>query len=214
MLLLLACSSAAPAPVLPLQKVAEVATPTGIIPAPGQDGALWVSSQPGVVYEVRDGAARAILDLQAEVASGGETGLLGLATKGEHLFVNYTFRDAKGLHTRIAAFPIVGGAPQAAGEQAVLEFDQPWSNHNSGAMAVGPDGMLYLGVGDGGSGGDPRGTGQRRDDLLGSILRIDVTTLPYSVPADNPFVGQERSEERRVGKECRRLCRSRWSPYH
>jgi glucose/arabinose dehydrogenase len=82
-----------------------------------------------------------------------------------------------------------GASADPASEVEILSFDQPYSNHNSGPLAFGPDGMLYIAVGDGGSGGDPQGHGQDRSDWLGSILRVDVTTAPYTVPADNPFVG-------------------------
>lgn len=191
MLLLAACAPAAPASPIPLTRVAEVESPTGIVPAPGKSGAVWVTSQPGRILEVSDQGATVVLDIHTRVKSGGEMGLLGLAIKGDRLVVNYTFQDGNGLHTRIAAYTIAAGKADPASEVSLLEYDQPWSNHNSGAMDVGPDGMLYLGVGDGGSAGDPRGTGQRRDDFLGSILRIDVSTTPYTVPADNPFVGQE-----------------------
>lgn len=200
-MLLLACSTPEPAAAVPatpwkFEKLAEGSEITAIVAAPGSDpDAIWVTTQKGRLYEVNDGVATVRLDISARVASGGETGLLGLALSPRaddpRLFVNYTFKDEAGLHSRIAAFAHGpdGAVPDA--EQVLLEYDQPWANHNSGAMTFGADGMLYLGVGDGGSGGDPKGTGQRRDDLLGSILRIDVRGQPYRVPPDNPFVGVE-----------------------
>jgi glucose/arabinose dehydrogenase len=86
-------------------------------------------------------------------------------------------------------------AADPAGGLTILEVAQPFNNHNGGAIRFGPDGMLYLSVGDGGSEGDPQGNGQDRDTLLGKILRIDVRSAspddPYAIPADNPFVGQQ-----------------------
>ena len=76
----------------------------------------------------------------------------------------------------------------------MIGIDQPYSNHNGGQLQFGPDGKLYVGVGDGGSGGDPQGHGQNRATLLGDILRIDVDAGdPYAIPADNPYVGQSAS---------------------
>jgi glucose/arabinose dehydrogenase len=178
-------------------EVGRVPNPTAIVePAAGPRG-LVVAQQKGRLFRLSEtGTATQILDITDRVQGGGEMGLLGVAfhpkwPEDPRLFVNYTFKDRAGLHTRIASFrtPDGGITLDAASEVAVLTFDQPWSNHNSGPLAFGPDGMLYAAVGDGGSGGDPRGTGQRRDDLLGSILRLDIERPPYAIPPDNPFVG-------------------------
>ena len=77
--------------------------------------------------------------------------------------------------------------------------EQPYANHNGGQLAFGPDGYLYIGLGDGGSGGDPQGNGQNLDTLLGKILRIDPRGKPYTIPADNPFVGKEGAQARDLG---------------
>lgn len=168
---------------------------TAVAATPGGPAAFWVAQQSGTILSLAQTPARVVLDIHTRVSSGGETGLLGLAfapkwPEDPRVFVNYTFKDSRQLRTRIASFRSVdGGATlDPASEVTLLEFDQPWSNHNSGPLQFGPDGMLYAAVGDGGSGGDPRGTGQDRSDFLGSILRLDVTTAPYRVPADNPFV--------------------------
>lgn len=119
-------------------------------------------------------------------------GLLSVAFHPQHakassphagrLFVNYT-ADKGGLKTVVSEFR--RGKPE---EKILLEFAQPYSNHNGGQIAFGPDGLLYVGTGDGGSAGDPQGNGQDKDSLLGKILRIDVDKgAPYSIPADNPF---------------------------
>jgi glucose/arabinose dehydrogenase len=139
-------------------------------------------------------AAAPFLDIGSRVGSGGERGLLGLAVhpgfaQNGRFFVNYT--DLQG-HTHIAEFRAAGGADTAdpASERLVLLVNQPFSNHNGGALAFGNDGMLYVALGDGGSGGDPMGNGQNLATHLGKILRIDVDgALPFAVPPDNPFAG-------------------------
>lgn len=191
MFLLLACSFSTAA--LNTTQVATVPMVTAITTAP--DGGLYVTEQKGRVWRI-DGEATTVLDIADRLEAGGEKGLLGLAFAPDYpadprMFVNYTYRDAqKKLWTRVASYRVVEGKGDPASEVEILTFEQPWQNHNAGALAFGPDRMLYVAVGDGGSGGDPKATGQRRDDWLGSILRIDVSVAPYQVPADNPFVGQ------------------------
>ncbi|MBM4391989.1 MAG: PQQ-dependent sugar dehydrogenase [Deltaproteobacteria bacterium] len=190
------CDTLAAAPPefrLRLVEAGRVSRPTAIATPPGAD-LPWVTSQPGQVHSL-DGKLR--LDISARVKSGGETGLLGLAfhprwPADPRAFVNYTYRDSGGLHTRVASFRLAAGGEilDPDSEVTIITYDQPWSNHNSGPVAFGADGKLYITVGDGGSGGDPLGTGQSRTDLLGSILRLDVDTVPYAVPPDNPFVGE------------------------
>lgn len=129
--------------------------------------------------------------------SGNEEGLLGLAFHPEYasngyFYVNYTAENPN--RTVISRFTVSSADPNKAdpgSELVLLEYDQPYSNHNGGQISFGPDGYLYIAVGDGGSGGDPQGNGQNRKTLLGSILRIDVNqtegSTNYSIPADNPF---------------------------
>ncbi len=175
--------------------------PDFVTNAGDRSGRLFVVEQPGRIRIVRDGTVRdlPLVDLSAEVSCCGEQGLLGLAlapgfgrTSGA-FFVDYT--DASG-DTVIARGSVArnGAADVAnAGVQPVLKIDQPFPNHNGGMLAFGPDGDLYIGMGDGGSGGDPMGNGQRLDTLLGKILRIDVGADPgaaaYVAPPTNPFVG-------------------------
>ena len=182
---------------LPLTPVADIAQPTAIVAPARGPGGLYVVEQEGRIWRLdpeTSAAPTLFLDIRKRVRSGGELGLLGLAFAPRYpddprILVNYTSDDG-GLHTRIAAFQVAadGATANAASESTVLRFDQPYANHNSGSLAVGPDGMLYIGVGDGGSGGDPGNHGQDRSDWLGSILRVDVATAPYTVPPDNPFV--------------------------
>jgi len=165
--------------------------------APAGDLArLFVVEKTGGIRIVKDGVLLPdpFLDLSAQVSSGSEQGLLGLAFDPEYatngrFLVHYT--DLAG-NTALSRFQVSADPDRAdpASEQVILTATQPAPNHNGGQVAFGPDGFLYLGLGDGGSSGDPEGRGQDLSDLLGSILRIDVRAGdPYTVPADNPFVG-------------------------
>ena len=154
---------------------------------------VYVVEQGGRIRVVRNGQlqAAAFLDVSDRISSGGERGLLGLAfhprfAQNRRFFVNYT--DPRG-DTRISEFLAASAdAADASTERVLVRAAQPFSNHNGGGLAFGSDGYLYIGLGDGGSGGDPLGNGQRLDTLLGKMLRIDVDGVaPYAVPADNPF---------------------------
>ena len=183
--------------------------PVALAVAPGDADRAYVVEQGGVVRAARLGASTAdvFLDVRDRVQSGGEAGLLGLAfhpdyAAGGRLFVNYTAPgDERGvLVTRISEFArSAGGAADPGSERVLLEVGQPFGNHNGGALAFGPDGLLYIALGDGGSGGDPEDNGQDVTTLLGSLLRIDVDDVPegaeYGVPADNPFVGRDGRDE-------------------
>jgi glucose/arabinose dehydrogenase len=174
-----------------LQRVATVEQPLAIAIRTG-DPSLYVAEKTGRVVAIRDGrvAAHPVLDLSNAVSLGGEQGLLGLAFSpdGRYLYVNYT--DVNG-DTRIVGYAMRGDRAVPASRRQVLFVDQPYDNHNGGDLVFGPDGDLYIGLGDGGSGGDPQGNGQSLGTLLGKMLRIDPTPTgpePYRVPADNPFV--------------------------
>jgi glucose/arabinose dehydrogenase len=162
------------------------------VDAPAGDDRLWVVDQVGVVYLVADGAASVFVDLTDRVTFGGERGLLGLAfhpgfdTNGR-FFVHYS--GAGG--ATVVEEHRVGTDPNAAepdSDQLIFTTPQPASNHNGGMIAFGPDGYLYIALGDGGGADDRYGNGQNRDTPLGAILRIDVDGGdPYAVPAENPF---------------------------
>jgi glucose/arabinose dehydrogenase len=174
----------------------EFRRPVDLQPARDGSGRLYVVEQDGVirVFEDRPDVARAdvFLDIKDRVDTGGnEMGLLGLAFSPDyassgHFFVDYTASDGAN-RTRVSRFAAKGPGADPKSERVVIEIAQPWSNHNGGQVAFGPDGMLYIAMGDGGSAGDPRGHAQNRASLLGKILRIDVSALPYRIPADNPF---------------------------
>jgi len=193
------CGAGAPVagtPTLTTVLVARgLSSPLDLQFAPGDRSRLFVVEQPGRIRVIRDAAlvAAPFLDVSGRISTGGERGLLGLAfhpgyAQNGRFFVNYTDRNGD---THVAEFHGGPGTDtaDAGSERTVLVVAQPFSNHNGGGLAFGRDGMLYIGLGDGGSGGDPFGNGQNLGTLLGKMLRIDVDHgNPYSVPADNPFV--------------------------
>ena len=184
---------------LALVKVAGgLDTPIGLTNAGDGSGRLYVNEQRGVVKVVEaDGSVRAapFLDLSGKVLSGGERGLLGLAFHpgfpgDPRIYVDYT-RTPDGA-TVIGELRATPDRADSASERALLVIPQPFANHNGGQLAFGPDGDLYIGMGDGGSGGDPMGNGQNTRALLGKILRINVdgphaAGKAYAIPRDNPF---------------------------
>ncbi|HUR93805.1 MAG TPA: PQQ-dependent sugar dehydrogenase [Gemmatimonadales bacterium] len=166
--------------------------------APAGDGRLFIVEKGGAIRIVKEGTllSAPFLDLTGRVSTGGEQGLLGLAfdpayADNGRFVVHYT--DVGG-NTVVSLFRVSSGDPDRAdpaSEVVVLTAEQPFANHNGGQILFGPDGMLYIGLGDGGSGGDPGGRGQSPADLLGGILRVDVASgTGYTVPADNPYVGR------------------------
>ena len=166
-------------------------------------GRVFVVEQRGRLQSISDnGTVQPYLDLEDRVGyiDDGQRGMLSLAfhpgfASNGRLFVNYTGLAPDGT-TTISEFVVSGDPlsdpPDKASEIVLLEIAQPASNDNGGQIAFGPDGMLYIGTGDGGSSalGDPYGNGQNPDSLLAKVLRIDVDgDRPYAVPQDNPFVG-------------------------
>jgi glucose/arabinose dehydrogenase len=164
--------------------------------APAGDARLFVVEQAGRIRIIRNGqlVARPFLDIVAKVGSGGERGLLSVAFHPNHtsngfFFVYYTDRNGD---TRVERYRVTSNPDSADAGSAdlILTVDQPFANHNGGLLLFTEDGKLLVGLGDGGSGGDPMGHGQDRSTLLGSILRLDIDRgLPYVIPSDNPFAG-------------------------
>lgn len=166
------------------------------------DSRLFVVEQDGLIKIVDSLGAvlpTPFLNIDPRVNStGNEQGLLGMAfhpnyAENGYFFVYYTQNG--GGNTRVSRFSVMPDDPNKAdpnSELTILEQTQPYSNHNGGCVKFGPDGYLYIGLGDGGSGGDPQGNGQKKTTFLGKILRIDVNNssvdAPYVVPSDNPFV--------------------------
>ncbi len=157
-----------------------------------QDGYIRVFSNDSAV-----GSYTTYLDINDKLSStGGEEGLLGLAFHPDYatngfFYVNYTAPSP--LRTVVARYKVMGGNPNKAdslSEQIIIEINQPYSNHNGGMILFGQDGYLYIGMGDGGSGGDPQNYAQNLQSLLGKMLRLDVdTTMGYRIPPTNPFYG-------------------------
>ncbi|MGH7518802.1 MAG: PQQ-dependent sugar dehydrogenase [Gemmatimonadales bacterium] len=201
-----ACSDSTGAPgdfALALETVSnDLVFPVDLTSPPG-DPRLFVAEKGGRIRIIESGAVlpTPFLDLSDRVSTGGEQGLLGLAfdpdyaTNGRFV-VNYT--DPAG-DTRISAFRASADPDIAdeASEALILGVDQPFVNHNGGQLAFGPDGYLYIGLGDGGDAGDPLENAQSLTTLLGKLLRIDLDGgAPYAIPPDNPFsaVAAARSE--------------------
>jgi glucose/arabinose dehydrogenase len=192
-----AVAIAADPPALALEEVAGgLSEPINISAAP--DGWLLVNERAGRVVAVdpASGGRAITVDLGDRVLGGGEQGLLGLALHPDwpdrpRAFIHYSDRNgdtvlAEYTGTATATPPVL----DPASERVLLRVDQPFANHNGGQLAFGPDGYLYMALGDGGSGGDPNGNGQNPRTLLGSILRIDVDirdSTEYGIPPDNPF---------------------------
>ena len=164
--------------------------------APGQPGRLYIVQQSGRVRILDHGRllAAPFLDVSASIVAGGEQGLLGLAFHPDYasngrLYVDYTNTAGDTRVVEYTRASVNRADPGSA--RTLLGIDQPFSNHNGGDVAFGPDGLLYIATGDGGSGGDPNGNGQNLDTLLGKLLRIDVNGrsrgLEYGIPSDNPF---------------------------
>jgi len=191
------CTPVTGTPPLTSQLVAAgFRNPLDLQSAPGDHERLYVVEQGGRIRVVRGGqvAATPFLDIGSRISSGGERGLLGLAfhpqfATSRRFFVNYTDPDGD---TRIAEFRATSSdQADAQSERLLLAVDQPFANHNGGGLAFGNDGMLYVALGDGGSGGDPLGNGQDLSTPLGKLLRIDVDRgSPFAVPSDNPFVSR------------------------
>ncbi len=187
-------SSTPPAPAsLAFTEIGRMDHPLDMTYRAGDD-ALYFVSKSGFVLAMRDGVidTTALLDISRDVSSGSEQGLLGLAFSldGSHAYVDYTDDDG---NTEIVEYAVgADGVFDPGSKRLLLEIDQPYANHNGGQVRIGPDGFLYIGMGDGGSAGDPKRNGLNAGVLLGKMLRIDPTPggdSPYTIPADNPYVG-------------------------
>jgi len=192
--------AAPPLPEISLKPVAKgLENPVHITAAGNYSKRLFITEQAGVIRILKHDRILPVpfLDIRERVKSGGEMGLLSMAfhpkfKENGRLFVNYT-SSTGGLHTVISEFH-ASSNPDVAdknSERIILTIEQPFSNHNGGQIAFGPDGYLYIGMGDGGSANDPQGHGQNLSTLLGAMLRIDIDKkeigLEYGIPDDNPF---------------------------
>lgn len=188
--------------------------PVGMFQMPGDDTRWFVVEQSGriQVFQNVEGvqAASVFVDISPRVSYQGERGLLGLAFHPEvasnrQVFLSYTVlrRELGAMVTALTRVSLREDALELDldTEELIFQVPQPYGNHNGGTIAFGPDGYLYAGYGDGGSGGDPHGHGQNLQTWLGSVVRLDINQAdlqrqtPYSIPPDNPFVGQDAQPE-------------------
>jgi glucose/arabinose dehydrogenase len=180
-----------------VEVVTGLQRPLYVTSAGDNSGRLFVVEQDGRIRVVQDGKLldQPFLDISDQVSrDDAERGLLGLAFHPKYstnglFFINYT--DTKG-DTVVASYGVSAGDSNQADPQQmaiIITVDQPFPNHNAGQLAFGPDGDLYIGLGDGGSAGDPHGNAQNPAVLLGKMLRLDVNRgTPYRIPPDNPFI--------------------------
>jgi glucose/arabinose dehydrogenase len=203
---LLACAPAARgAQEIALQRFATgLDEPTYLLALPGDAALLFVLEKKGRLRAL-DAAGkpqeRDVLDLREQISDVSERGLLGMAfhprfgAENRHFFLHYSDRRGRTTVSRFELPQPEPGRPWIAdpkSEQVIFTLEQPWANHNGGMIEFGPDGYLYLGLGDGGAADDPLGAGQDLGNLLGKILRFDVDGGdPYAIPPSNPFVGVE-----------------------
>ncbi|MCC6166196.1 MAG: PQQ-dependent sugar dehydrogenase [Caldilineaceae bacterium] len=185
---------------LGLEVVAEgLSGPLFVTPAGDGSGRLFIVEKPGLIHIVADGqiVQPAFLDLTDRVrSSGSEQGLLGLAfdpnyPETGYFWVNYTDRNGNTVVSRFHTAAETPDQADPASEFVTLQVDQPAANHNGGMVLFGPDGYLWVGMGDGGGANDRFGNAQNPATLLGKMLRLDVTgnpDVPYMIPADNPWV--------------------------
>jgi glucose/arabinose dehydrogenase len=205
LVLLLAASFQAARPVRSVVYVTGLQSPVAFVQDPGDRTVFFALEQAGRIRVVRNRVVEQdFLDLRSVVSSGGERGLLGMAlapdfAQSGRFFVNFTNANGDTVIARFRRQTPVSADPSSRFDlkwapNAAAVIPQPFANHNGGQLAFGPDGYLYIGLGDGGSGNDPQHLAQAPSSFLGKMLRINVNvpdTHPsgYVVPADNPFVG-------------------------
>jgi glucose/arabinose dehydrogenase len=195
----LLASTSAPAHAGPAVKLTKVDGTQGVTVIASRAGTrtLYISQQDGAIWSLRDGkrSSTPVLDLRDRVSQdGGERGFLGLtfSPDGKVMYVHYSDRNGD---TEVESYTMRAGRADPRTRHEILHVEQPQPNHNGGQLAFGPDGYLYLGLGDGGNEGDvgpghaPGGNGQSLGTLLGKILRLDPNGSTSLAPADNPFVG-------------------------
>ncbi|MEX2016226.1 MAG: PQQ-dependent sugar dehydrogenase, partial [Candidatus Hydrogenedentales bacterium] len=187
---------------LELELVSDDLAAPIFVSAPPNDPRLFILERAGVIRIFKNGAllATPFLNISTQVSTGGEGGLLSIAfhpdyTNNGFFYVSYTTNETGNVGDSIVSRFEVSGNPDVAdpnSEDELIEVDQPFSNHNGGMIAFrpgDPNNYLYFSLGDGGSANDPNGNGQNINTRLGSILRMDVSTVPATAPPDNPFVG-------------------------
>jgi glucose/arabinose dehydrogenase len=176
-------------------------SPLGFFQAPGDNSRFYVMEKGGQLYWVdatnnSSTTKNTYINLTGTVMTDSEGGLLGMAfhpnyQTNRQVYLSFTTQPTSGgvMKSVIARFTESGGVLTASSRTDILTVNQPYTNHNGGNIAFGPDGYLYIAFGDGGSANDPPNSGQTTNTFLGKMLRINVNTTPYSIPSDNPFVG-------------------------
>jgi glucose/arabinose dehydrogenase len=168
------------------------------------DSRLFVVEQGGIIKILNsDGTTNPnpFLNITGQVSTGGEQGLLGLAfhpnyTANGFFYTNHTNLSGNTVITKYSVDSVNPNLADASSGTILLTIAQPYANHNGGTLKFGPDGYLYIGMGDGGSGGDPQNRAQNTNELLGKMLRIDVNSgSPYGIPATNPYIGIAGADE-------------------
>jgi len=169
----------------------DVTDPVSVVERRATDAFVYVVQRRGQVLRWARGSKKTtrVLDVSSLTTTDSERGLLGLTFIGDKAYINHTNKDGD---TVIAEYSVrADGRFIAASRRVLMTIDQPYSNHNGGDVVTGPDGMLYIGMGDGGSGDDPERRALNTKELLGKMLRIDPRASgarPYSVPKDNPLL--------------------------
>ncbi len=179
-----------------------LSSPVFITHSGDNNGRLFIVEQTGRIRVIRKGVLQStpVLDLRSKISTGGERGLLGLAFHPDYswngkFYVNYTDRNGDTVIAQYLRSTTNASRANAASAKIVLRIPQPYSNHNGGMLAFGPDRYLYVGMGDGGGAGDPGNRAQSLSSLLGKILRINVDTRrAYTIPPTNPYVGKSGND--------------------
>lgn len=179
-----------------LTQIGELSDAVDLTERSSSDPFFYVVSRSGTIqkWSTQNEPTQTVLDVSSLITNEGERGLLGLAFRKVNsqwfAYINHTDRDG---NTQIVEYTVSSdGTFNDTSRRTVLSIEQPYSNHNGGGLAIGPDNMLYIGMGDGGAGGDPERRARKLNTLLGKILRINPTATPtaaYAIPKDNPFVG-------------------------
>jgi len=183
-------------PQVTFTEIVQLQQPLGLGIRP-DDPTLYLVEQPGRVTGVDPGTGdtRVVLDITDLTVARGERGLLGLAFSPDGSLAHVNHTDADTGATIVAEYTVTDdGMFDPASRRVLLDIPQPYANHNGGHVVTGPDGLLYIGMGDGGSGGDPERLALDLTTLQGKLLRIDPTPsadLPYTIPDDNPWVGAD-----------------------
>jgi glucose/arabinose dehydrogenase len=179
-----------------------LSNPVFITHSGDNNGRLFVVEQTGRIRVIRKGVLQSapFLDLRTKISTGGERGLLGLAFHPDYswnrkFYVNYTDRNGDTVVAQYLRSTTNASKADPTTAKIVLRIPQPYSNHNGGMLAFGPDRYLYIGMGDGGSAGDPGNRAQNLNSLLGKLLRINIDTRSaYTIPPTNPYVGRSGSD--------------------